>query len=94
MQVVPKELSDGGGVVARVVSAVLDAPDTEPLSASLAPPPIPSGLTPRQQLFAYVMACGAPSIKAIGTLFIRTAVAVLLFVISCLLAWSAIARAP
>jgi hypothetical protein len=63
MQVVPKELSDGGGVVAQVVSAVLDTPDAEPLSASLAPPPIPSGLTPRQQLFAYVMACGAPRSK-------------------------------
>ena len=94
MQIAPKDGTDGGSLIAQVVSAVLDSPDSEPLAPSIAPPPIPGGLTPRQQLFAYVMACGAPSIKAIGTLAIRTAFAVLLLVIAALLAWGAVASGP
>jgi hypothetical protein len=94
MQVVPKEMSDGSNLVSQVVSAMLDAPEPEPLSPDLAPPPIPAGLTPRQQLFAYVMACGAPSIRAIGTLAMRMAVAVLVLVVAGLLAWGALAAKP
>lgn len=71
--------------MAQVVSAVLASPDDN-VPASVVAPPIPDGLTPRQQLFAYVMACGAPSIRAIGTLVIRAAFAILLLVIALLLA--------
>ena len=90
MQVGPKEPSNAGSLVAQVVSAVLDDADPEPLPPNCAPSLIPGGLTPREQLFAYVMAYGAPSIKAIGTLVMRTAVAVLLLVIAGLLAWGGV----
>jgi hypothetical protein len=86
MHLPPTEPSSTG-LVARVVSAVLAAPDDELLAPTIVPPPIPIGLSPRQQLFAYIMACGAPSIKALGALIVRTAFAILLLVIAGLLAW-------
>ena len=92
MHVTPTE-PPSTGLVAQVLSVVLDASDDELLAPAIAPPPIPIGLSPRQQLFAYIMACGAPSIKAIGALIVRTAFAILLLVIAGLLAWGALVSA-
>lgn len=87
MHVTPTE-TPSTGLIAQVVAAVLDAPDDEELpTPTVMPPPIPIGLTPSQQLFAYIVACGAPSIKALGALIVRTAFAILLLVIAGLLAW-------
>lgn len=86
MHVTPTE-TPSTGLVAQVVAAVLDAPDDELPTPTVMPPPIPIGLSPSQQLFAYIVACGAPSIKALGALIVRTAFAILLLVIAGLLAW-------